>query len=57
MPTSWCPSGGGGKREAGDTAAESLISRAQQRSPSGEYYAPDSVREEDSSIVDETGEC
>ena len=42
---------GGGTREAGSTIAESLV----VSSLSG-GYAPDSVKAEDSSIVDEPGE-
>ena len=46
----WCPTRGGGKREAGGTVAESLAATL-----SG-GYAPDSARAEGSSIVDEPGE-
>ena len=46
----WCPSGGGGTREAGGAASES-------GSALSDGCAPDSARLEGSLIVDEPGEC
>ena len=48
----WCPTGGGGTREAGVTVSESLLGRSSALS--GEY-TPNSARAEDSPIVDEPG--
>ena len=52
----WCPSGGGGTREAAGTVAENLV-KVQQRSTVLGEYSPDSARAEGSAIVDEPGEC
>ena len=52
----WCPSGGGGTREARGTVvvAGSLVGRGSTLS--GEY-APDLAMMKGSSIADEPGEC
>ena len=46
--------GGDDTREAGGTVAKSLVGRSSALSG---RYAPDSARDEGSSIVDKPGEC
>ena len=43
----WCPSGGGGAREAGSSAAGTLVGRSSALQYRGEY-APDSAKAEGS---------
>ena len=60
----WCPSGGGGTREAGGTVVESLLmvgrSRTRKRTVArsiGRVSTRLSTRAEGCSIVDEPGKC